>query len=172
MTIKQMLGYLLYHFIGKHMPRSNASYSFGAKQFRYFCTKLMLRKCGKNVNVETRANFTTKLEIGNNSGIGIGAMIYGHVTIGNDVLMGPDVIIFTSGHKYLDSAVPIKLQGRLKEEPVVIGDDVWIGARAIIMPGIRIGNGAVIGAGAVVTKDVPNNAVVVGVPAKVIKYRQ
>ena len=55
---------------------------------------------------------------------------------------------------------------------VTIGNDVWIGMRSIIMPGVTIGNGAVIGAGAVVTKDVPDYAIVGGVPAKVIKYRK
>ena len=55
---------------------------------------------------------------------------------------------------------------------VTIGNDVWIGMRSIIMPGVKIGNGAVIGAGAIVTKDVPDYAIVGGVPAKVIKYRK
>lgn len=56
-------------------------------------------------------------------------------------------------------------------EPVVIGDDVWIGTRVIILPGVKIGNGVIIAAGAVVTKDIPDYAVAGGVPAKVIKYR-
>lgn len=53
----------------------------------------------------------------------------------------------------------------------VIGHDVWIGRKAIIMPGVKVGNGAIVGAGAVVTKDVPDYAIVAGVPAKIIKYR-
>ena len=55
---------------------------------------------------------------------------------------------------------------------VTIGNDVWIGMRSIIMPGVKIGNGAVIGAGAIVTKNVPDYAIVGGVPAKIIKYRK
>ena len=58
-----------------------------------------------------------------------------------------------------------------KIKPVIIGDDVWIGGRVIILPGVTIGNGAIVGAGAVVTRDVPEYAIVGGVPAKVIKMR-
>lgn len=66
---------------------------------------------------------------------------------------------------------PIDVLSIDKNKPIIIGNDVWIGANAVILPGVNIGNGAVIGAGAVVTKNVPDYAVVVGVPAKVLKYR-
>lgn len=123
------------------------------------------------MNLESKASITSNLEIGNNSGIGIASRIYGRVSIGDNVLMGPEVIILTSGHRYENADVLIRNQGRLPEKPVYIGNDVWIGARAIILPGVRIEDGAVIGAGAVVTKDVPPYTVVGGVPAEVIKHR-
>ena len=63
-------------------------------------------------------------------------------------------------------------QGNQKEQPVTIMDDVWIGARAIILPGVTIGQGAIVAAGAVVTKDVPPFAIVGGVPARLIDYRE
>ena len=169
--VKKIIGEILYNFIGKHLPKSSARYAFGAKKIRYLCAKLMLERCGKNVNIESNASITSSLEIGNNSGIGIASRIYGKVCIGNNVLMGPEVIILTSGHNYENMNVLIQEQGSLKEKPVIIGDDVWIGARAIILPGVEIGNGAVIGAGAVVTKNVPPYSVVGGVPAKIIKCR-
>lgn len=66
----------------------------------------------------------------------------------------------------------MRLQGDSEPKPIVIGDDVWIGARSIILKGVHIGKGAVIAAGAVVSRDVPEYAIVGGVPARVIKYRE
>jgi len=65
----------------------------------------------------------------------------------------------------------LNLFNNSKNEKIVVGNDVWIGTSAIILPGVKIGNGAIIGAGAVVTKDVPDYAIVVGVPARILKYR-
>ncbi|TPR39102.1 sugar O-acetyltransferase [Apilactobacillus micheneri] len=88
------------------------------------------------------------------------------VIIGNNVLIGPDVGIYTINH-------PINAKARNKglgqAFPVHIGNDVWIGGHVTIVPGVNIGNNVVIAAGAVVTKDVPDNVVAGGVPAKVIK---
>lgn len=95
----------------------------------------------------------------------------GECIIGKNVMMAPEVIILTLNHKYIDMNCPIIMQGSYASK-VVIEDDVWIGIRAIILPGIKIGRGAVIGAGAVVTKDVPPYTVVGGVPAKIIKRRE
>ena len=71
-------------------------------------------------------------------------------------------------HNFADTTKRIDEQG-ISTKPVVIGDDVWIGANAVILPGVTIGRHCVVAAGAVVTKDVPDNTVVAGVPAKVIK---
>ncbi len=86
-------------------------------------------------------------------------------------MMGPEVMIFTSNHRFDRIDIPMICQEREEPKKVVIGDDVWIGARVIILSGVRVGNGVVIGAGSVVTHDVPDYAVVCGVPAKVIRYR-
>lgn len=95
---------------------------------------------------------------------------YETVTIGRYVLIGPHVYIGTGNHGYTNHALPIQRQKNLGGK-IRIGDDVWIGAKAVILPGVTIGRGAIVGAGAVVTKDVPPFAIVGGVPAKVIKYR-
>lgn len=87
------------------------------------------------------------------------------------MLMGPEVVIYSSMHAYDDLNIPIMMQGAKEIKPVTIGNDVWVGLRAVIMPGVKIGNHVIIGSGAVVTHDVPDYAVVGGVPAKVIRYR-
>lgn len=154
------------------MPSSYSNMSFGSIYFRRFCGKLILNNCGKNVNIEKQAVFSSRVEIGDNSGIGIRAGLGGKVIIGNDVMMGPDCIIYTQNHAFERLDIPMCQQGVQKEKPVFIEDDVWIGGRVTILPGVRIGHGAIIAAGAVVTKDVPKFAIVGGNPAKVIKYRK
>ena len=86
--------------------------------------------------------------------------------------MGPDVYILTQNHNFENTEQLIRKQGFRGIQPVEIGDNVWIGARVIILPGVHIGSGAVIGAGSIVTKDIPQNVVVVGNPAKIIKVRK
>jgi len=98
-----------------------------------------------------------------------GCHILGEIEIGSNVLFGPKVVVWGRDHGIAKDAL-IKDQLHVKA-PVVIGDDVWVGANATILKGVTIGSGAVIGAGSVVTKDIPEYAIAVGNPAKVIKYR-
>ena len=88
------------------------------------------------------------------------------IRVGNNVMIGPNVDIYTVNH-------PMTAKGRReylgKGFPVTIGNDVWIGGKVTITPGVTIGNNVVVAAGAVVTKDIPDNVLVGGVPAKVIK---
>jgi maltose O-acetyltransferase len=81
-------------------------------------------------------------------------------------------VIISRHHKYSRTDLPMRDQGWEVVKPVMIGDDVWIGDRVIILPGVSIGSGAIIGAGAVVVKSVPDWAVVVGNPARVVRYRK
>ena len=168
-TKKKRIFFCLYQLFAAWLPRSR--HLKFAKNMRYFFAKRIVAYCGKNVNIEKFARFTPELKIGDNSGVGIMCEVNGDVTIGKDVMMGPEVVIYTSGHKYDDLDVPMMQQGSTEQRPVVIEDDVWIGRRAIIMGGVHIGKGAIIGAAAVVTKDVPAYAVVGGVPAKILKMR-
>lgn len=92
------------------------------------------------------------------------------VSIGDGVTIGSRAMIYDNNHNFGDPAMSVMDQG-LYGAPVVVGDFAWIGAHAIILPGVKIGKGAVIGAGAVVTKDVPEFAIVGGIPAKVIGWR-
>lgn len=88
------------------------------------------------------------------------------VTIGDNVLIGANVCLCTTGHP-IDP--PLRVSGKLYAFPVEIGDGVWIGNGAIVNPGIRIGRNAVIGAGSVVTKDVPADVIAVGNPCRVLR---
>lgn len=91
---------------------------------------------------------------------------------GDNVMMAPDCIIYVRNHESSRLDIPMCEQGSTEERPVVIGNDVWIGGRVIILPGVKIGDGAIIGAGSVVTKDVSEYDVVAGNPARVIKDRR
>lgn len=108
-----------------------------------------------------------KTDIGCNAIISSGAGIF----IGSSVLIAGNCYI--GGGRYVSDRldIPMMEQGVYSKGPVVIGDDVWLGAGAIVLDGVRIGKGCIVGAGAVVTKDLPNYAVAVGVPAKVTKMR-
>jgi maltose O-acetyltransferase len=166
------LCYILYYGFARHLPVSYKPYACGAKKIRYGLCRHLFAKCGRNVNVEHGAEIGSgqQIEIGDNSGIGVNCFV-GKAVIGRDVMMGPDVVFISANHKFDDINVPMRGRGHIKSPPITIGDDVWIGTRAIILPGRKVGKGAIIGAGAVVTKDVPDYAIVVGNPARVIKYR-
>lgn len=132
----------------------------------------MFAECGRNVNIESKAEIGSGryLYIGDYSGIGQNCRV-GHVRIGSHVMMAPDVVILARNHSFDDLTRPMREQGYSEPQMVTIEDDVWIGTRAIIMPGLHIGKGAIIGAGAVVTKNVPEYAIVAGNPARIIRYR-
>ena len=106
--------------------------------------------------------------IGDYTRIGIHCTVIGPVCIGNHVNLAQGITVTALNHNFKDTAKRIDEQG-ISTNPVAIGDDVWIGANAVILPGVTIGRHCVVAAGAVVTKDVPDNTVVGGVPAKVIK---
>ena len=106
--------------------------------------------------------------IGDHTRIGIHCTVIGPVCIGNHVNLAQGITVTALNHNFSDATKRIDEQG-VSTKPVVIGDDVWIGANAVILPGVTIGSHCVVAAGAVVTKDIPDNTVVGGVPAKVLK---
>lgn len=93
------------------------------------------------------------------------------VTIGDDTIIGPAFCIMAGDHEFRQPGVSFRRSRRGRNEPVTIGRNVWIGARVIILKGVTIGDAAVIGAGAVVTNDVPPFAIAVGIPARVVGWR-
>ena len=172
---RKIFGLILYKTIGRILPEAHCRIQILgriSKRFRGFCGKLILDKCGQDVNIYRRATFSTRIEIGDHSDIGSLSKINGKCFIGKCVIMGPECTVYTRNHRFERLDIPIKYQGNSEEMPVVIGDDVWIGYRVTILPGVHIGNGSVIGAGAVVAKDIPPYSIAVGNPIRIVKTRR
>ena len=126
---------------------------------------------GRNSVVESFScinNAVGDVVIGDYTRIGLHNTIIGPVTIGHHVNLAQNITVTALNHNFTDTAQRIDQQG-VSTNPIVISDDVWIGANAVILPGVTIGCHAVVAAGAVVTENVPSRCVVGGVPAKIIK---
>ncbi len=156
-------------------------------KMRLFVKRLLLRRRGVVINNNctfSGVNFTgsaqiepycrltgdPEITIGNNFYMNAGCHILGEIVIGNDVQIGPKTVIWGRDHGIKRGKL-IREQPRIRK-PIKVGNDVWIGANATVLKGVCIGDGAVIGAGSVVTRDIPEYAIAVGNPAKVIKYRE
>ena len=113
-------------------------------------------------------NAVGDVTIGNHTRVGLHNTIIGPVKIGNHVNLAQGITVTALNHNFDDTSRRIDEQG-VSTNNVIIEDDVWIGANAVILPGVKIGNHCVVAAGAVVTKDVPPHSLVAGVPAKIIK---
>lgn len=151
---------------------------------RVFCEPLIKKSfenCGSNVRVPKGCEFSgiENVSIGNNIALGSGLKVLttrAKVSIGNDVMFGPNVTIITGDHR-IDilgrPMISLTDEDKLPEndQDVILEGDNWIGANTTILKGVRIGYGAVVAAGVVVTKDVPPYSIVGGVPATVLKYR-
>lgn len=114
------------------------------------------------------------IETGREVSFGSGCHIYeprAGLTIGDHCMIGGGVLICGVNHGYAVRGIPMRQQP-VETAPIVIGQDVWIGMGAIILPGVTLGDGSIVGAGAVVTSDVPSGAVVYGIPARLAKHRE
>lgn len=162
--------YLLYILFFKNTPEDYRPYNLFFPYVRQWLVSNYLKKCGKSLRVKRGAEISPNSEVGDFSELGTNAIIQANVIIGNHVIMGPDIKIYSRNHKFERLDIPIQQQGK-NYYKTFIGNDVWIGANVIITAGCKIGNHVVIGAGSVVTKEIPDYAIVGGVPAKTIKYR-
>ncbi|GAA3912634.1 CatB-related O-acetyltransferase [Litoribacillus peritrichatus] len=163
----------IYYLSYKILPPSIGGRFYWGNAIRFFLLSRIVDKCGSNVVVDRGAYIGNGrgIRVGDNSGIGPNSYLQGPLVLGDYVMMAPDVKILTRSHEFDRTDIPMALQGHQPQRGVVVGDDVWIGTRVMIMPGVNIGRGVIIAAGSVVTKDMPDYAVCAGVPAKVIRFR-
>lgn len=169
MIVKKLL-YFVYIAFMRFTPEIFRPYALFFPFLRKVLVKSFIRKCGKGLRVKRNADISMFIEIGDNSELGTNCLIQSNTIIGDYVIMGPDVKIYTKNHSFARLDIPVALQG-VSAESTQIGNDVWLSANVIITPGVKIGNHVIVGAGAVVTKDIPDYAIAGGVPAKVLKYR-
>ena len=135
--------------------------------------RLLLRKMGKSVVIDykTYMRYMKNIEIGNGVFINRGCQFYTSIDLGKKIIIGDNVRIspnakfYGAAHDYLDSNMPDVA------EDIIIEDDCWICANVIVLQGVTIGRGSVIGAGSIVTQNIPENSIAVGNPARVIKKR-
>lgn len=172
-TFEKIVCYLLYISFAKYLPIRLGPIGRLSRKIRfYLCRPLFLRtegqfNIGRGVDFDNGANIILKdhANIGSYASLGGGGRAT--ITIGSHVMMGKDCIILCQNH--FDSATGYA--GK-EGKDVVVDDYAWLGHRVTILPGVTIGKHAIIGAGAVVPKDIPPYAVAVGNPARVVKFRK
>ncbi|OQX62451.1 MAG: hypothetical protein B5M51_06115 [Anaerolinea sp. 4484_236] len=143
--------------------------------FRYLIGKMFFKQLNSFCLIYpgVRLVHSYGLSVGKMFSINSGAHIdaRGQITIGNNVMVGPNAVIVSSSHTWENPALPMNVQGHVAG-PVHIGSDVWIGANATVLPNLSIADGTIVAAGAVVTKDTESMSIVGGIPAKKIEQRE
>jgi maltose O-acetyltransferase len=111
------------------------------------------------------------LKIGKHVRINENVFLQGRISIGDYVMIAPNVAIYSKTHNYHDINTPMVLSGESETRTVTIDNDVWIGINAVVLPGVTVGKGSIIGANSVVTKNVEPYSIMGGVPARLIRKR-
>jgi acetyltransferase-like isoleucine patch superfamily enzyme len=161
-------GYFTIYGLVKYLPPPIGDF------FRFIVLKIFLKKLKSWVWIKDGVTiyFPEFVEISEESSLNEYVFIngFGGVKIGKCVRIGNKTTIISEDHGYSAKEIPIHLQEHIGK-PVIIEDDVWVGCNVTLLKGITIGKGAVVGAGTLVSKDIPAYAVVVGNPARIIKFR-
>jgi len=145
-----------------------------AMRIRNLCYKFVLKKMGEHTNIADGVTITCPMKVSVGSRVSIHEYTFigsaGEVTIGDGVMIGTDCSIISDAHNFSERSVPMRKQGHTAK-PVIIGNDVWLGCKVTVLGGVKINDGAIIGAGSVVTKDIPPYAIAMGVPCRVKRFR-
>ncbi len=169
-NLKKIIFYISYIIIVKHLPDGYGMLGQCFIKLRRFICRPLLKEAKGIFGIAQGSDFGNGsclvMKEHANTGKYFSLTGRGTLTIGRHVLMGQRCMVITQNHKYLDTGYD-----GFEVQDVYIGDYTWVGHNVIILPGVRIGKHVIIGAGSVVTKDVPDYAIVAGNPARVIKFR-
>ncbi|ENX1083926.1 acyltransferase [Neisseria gonorrhoeae] len=160
--------FLLLRFAGSVLP---PSYMRGigivGRRVRGFLARRVSPHIGRGVNIERGAYVFPDTVLGDGSGIGANCEICRGLVVGKNVMMGPECLLYSTNHKF--DRENKRFEGYTEIRPITLEDDVWPGRRVIVMAGVTVGRGSVVGAGAVITKDIPPYSLAAGNPAVVKK---
>lgn len=141
-STKTKAWYILYLCTAAPLPESRRFKP--AKKLRNFFARQICASIHKTANIEKNAHFNPAISVGARSSVGVNCELDGPVTIGENVMMGPEVVIMARSHKHSETDTPMIDQRYEPYKPVTIEDDCWIGRRAIILPGVTIAKGCII----------------------------
>lgn len=167
---------ILYYGFARHLPKSTTPIiGVPSMKLRSWLSKKLFSSCGNKLVIENNVYFGNgkDFSVGNEAALGANFKSTNRIVIiGNYLMMAEEVVFIGGGHHFERTDIPMGHQSSLPKSPLKIEDDVWIGARVMILPGCKhIGKGVIIGAGSVVTNDVPDYAIVGGNPARIIRSR-
>lgn len=172
-SLRRAVAAAAYLGLARHLPWSWRPLGGPSRRLRAALAARMLDGCGREVNIEHGAWFGTGrgVSVGDYSDIGVDALVMGPLEVGANVMMGQRCVLLAGRHDFRRTDIPMNRQGFLPEKAVVLEDDVWLGSNVVVLPGRRVGRGSIVGAGSVVTADVPPYSVVGGNPARVLASR-
>jgi len=163
---------LIYYGFVSRLPHSRFAKFFNKIRIYFVCRILRIMQYDKNSYFEPNIYISNgkNIKIGKHCHINENVFIQGGI-IGDYCMIAPNVSILSGMHNYSNTLIPMIKQGGEINKISIIEDDVWIGRNVVLMPGIKIGKGCIVGAGAVVTKNVEPYSVIGGVPARLLKKR-
>ena len=168
MNVKKLLGRVLYA-IGGVLPHGTSKQFPVSQGIRKISGKLLFDHAGKGMNIGRKCRLSNHVSLGDHSSIGDGGYVSGTLIVGDMVLIAPQCVFLGLDHVFDEETLEHK--GSVSR-PITIKDHAWIGYGVKILPGVTVGEYSIVGAGAVVTRDVEPYAIVGGVPAKLIRKRR